>query len=96
MPFTKNDKNINTKGRKKNVPNKNTALLKELITETIQENYNNFNNRLNKLNDKDFVQAYISVLKYVLPTLKAMEVKENTNEMPKEFQIEIITKNQNK
>lgn len=90
MPFTKNDKNINTNGRKKNVPNKNTAVLKELITETIQDNYSNFNNRLNSLNDKDFVQAYISVLKYVLPTLKAMEVKENTNELPKEIQIEII------
>ena len=93
MPFTENDKNINRGGRKKNVPNKNTAVLKSLITETIQYNYSNFNTRLNNLNDKDFVQAYISVLKYVLPTLKAMEVKEPIKEFPNNIQIEILKPN---
>jgi len=93
MPFQKGDKNINTAGRKKNVVNRNTAVIKALITNTIQDSYSDFNTRLNALNDKDFVQAYVSLLKYVLPTLKAMEVKEPIKEFPNNIQIEILKSN---
>lgn len=99
MPFTKNDKNINTKGRKPNSLNRNTAVLKELITDTIQDNYSTFLERLNALNDKEYINAYISLLRYVLPTLKATEVKEqkiNDYNNADKIEIEIITNNQNK
>lgn len=93
MPFQKGDKNINTAGRKKNVANRNTAVLKELITDTIQDNYSTFLERLNALNDKEYINAYISLLRYVLPTLKAMEVKEPIKEFPNNIQIEILKSN---
>ncbi len=93
MPFQKGDKNINTAGRKKNVANRNTAVLKELITDTIQDNYSTFLERLNALNDKEYINAYISLLRCVLPTLKAMEVKEPIKEFPNNIQIEILKSN---
>lgn len=99
MPFQKGDKNINTAGRKKNVANRNTAVLKELITDTIQDNYSTFLERLNALNDKEYINAYISLLRYILPTLKATEVKEqkiNDYNNADKIEIEIITNNQNK
>ena len=38
MPFTKNDKNINTQGRKKGVPNKTTAEVKTLLINVFENN----------------------------------------------------------
>ena len=38
MPFTKNDKNINTQGRKKGVPNKTTIEVKTLLINVFENN----------------------------------------------------------
>lgn len=98
MPFSKNDKNINTAGRKLNSLNKTTKQSKELLSEFMQSNYNTFLKRLNNLNDKDYCSNYISLLRYIIPTLKASEVKEvKTNDYnnAEKIEIEIITnKNQ--
>ena len=40
MPFEKNDKNINTKGRKKGVPNKTTSQIKILLLSVFNDNLN--------------------------------------------------------
>jgi len=98
MPFSKNDKNINTAGRKLNSLNKTTRQSKEFLSEFMQSNYNTFLKRLNNLNDKDYCSNYISLLKYILPTLKATEVtepKKNEYNNADKIEIEIITnKNQ--
>ena len=98
MPFSKNDKNINTKGRKPNSLNRNTKQSKELLVEFMQSNYSMFLERLNNLNDKDYCSNYISLLKYILPTLKATEItepKKNEYNNADKIEIEIITnKNQ--
>ncbi len=98
MPFKKGDSNINTKGRKKNVKNKNTATLKHLITSALTDTYNKFLNELDSLKGRDFVNAYTNLLKYNLPTLKATEItepKKNDYNNAKEIQIEIIHSNHN-
>jgi len=97
MPFSKNDKNINTAGRKKNTPNAITKQSKELLSEFMQSNYSTFLERLNNLNDKDYCSNYISLLRYILPTLKATEITEpNKNDYnnAENIQIEIIHTNQ--
>ena len=86
-------------GRKKNTPNAITKQSKELLSEFMQSNYSTFLERLNNLNDKDYCSNYISLFRYILPTLKATEVTENKindfNNADK-IEIEIIHSNQNK
>ena len=99
MPFKKGDKNINTKGRKPNTLNKTTKQSKELLADFMQCNYSTFLKRLNNLNDKDYCSNYISLLRYILPTLKATEItepKKNDYNNAENIQIEIIHSNQNK
>lgn len=99
MPFTKNDKNINTKGRKPKSLNKVTKQSKELLADFMQCNYSTFLERLNNLNDKDYCSNYILLLRYILPTLKATEItepKKNEYNNADKIEIEIITNNQNK
>ena len=99
MPFSKNDKNINTKGRKPNSLNKTSKQSKELLAQFMQSNYSTFLERLNNLNDKDYCSNYVSLLKYILPTLKATEIieqKKNDFNNAEKIEIEIITNNKNK
>ena len=98
MPFTKNDKNINRDGKKRGLKNKNTKELKEFINDLLKDNYGAFIDHLNSLSSKDYVNTYVSLLKYNLPTLKATEIKEqkkNDFNNAENIQIEIIHKNQN-
>ena len=94
MPFTKSDKNINRKGKAKGVKNHTTKELKEFINELLKDNYSTFIDHLNSLNSKDYVNTYVQLLKYNLPTLKATEVKEIKENLPNEITFEIIHKNQ--
>ena len=96
MPFTKNDKNINTKGRKPNSLNRTTKQSKELLADFMQFNYSTFLERLNNLNDKDYCSNYISLLRYILPTLKATEITEIKENLPNKVEFEITYSNQNK
>lgn len=86
-------------GRKKGTSNALTKQSKELLKEFMENNYSTFLERLNNLNDKDYCNNYISLLKYILPTLKASEITENKkndyNNADK-IEIEIITNNRNK
>lgn len=98
MPFTKNDKNINRKGKPKGLKNHTTKELKEFINDLLKDNYGAFIDHLNSLNSRDYVNTYVSLLKYNLPTLKATEIKEQRkNEFngAENIQIEIIHSNQN-
>lgn len=39
-----------------------------------------FKEKLQLLNDKDFVRAYMDLAKYVIPTMKAVEVNDATED----------------
>lgn len=85
MPFTKGDKNINRNGRKKGTPNKVTTEIRTKIEALIYEQTENINEDLMKLTPKDRVRAYTELLKYVIPTKKDIEVKDNTPETLQRF-----------
>jgi hypothetical protein len=82
-------------GRKKGVGNKNNQALKELVKGFLTDNHTDFLNHLKSLDSKGYVNAYISMLRYALPTLKQMDVKQENDGMPTNFQIEILKSNKN-
>jgi hypothetical protein len=69
------------KGRPKNSQNKNTSIVKDAIAEIMSNGIDKFCSRLNNLNDKDYVIAYLSMAKYVIPQLKSQEVELNIQEV---------------
>ena len=70
-----------TGGRIKGVPNKVSRDTRELITSIIDSNLNKFQEDLDSLQPRDRVTAILQLLKFNLPTLKAVEV--NTIDEPK-------------
>lgn len=68
MAFQKGKKK--TGGRKKNVPNKVTVDLRELITGLLTDQFNQVTEDLRELNPKDRVAAWIKLLEYSLPKLQ--------------------------
>ena len=75
MPFIKG--HTKSTGRPKGSSNKNSANLKNSITEILSDNVNEFKRRLQLLSDRDFVDAYLKMGRYVIPTLKAQEMDVN-------------------
>ena len=65
----------NENGRPVGSKNKSTILVKNTIASILDDNIELFKEKLLQLNDKDFVRAYMDLAKYVIPTMKAVEVK---------------------
>ena len=70
----------NENGRPVGSKNKSTVLIKNTIASILNDNVELFKEKLLKLNDKDFVRAYMDLTKYVIPTMKAVEVYEVTED----------------
>ena len=70
MPFTKNDKNINTQGRKKGVPNKSTIEVKTLLINVFENNLSEIDKKQDKLTLNERIMLNRTLLSYVLPTIK--------------------------
>jgi hypothetical protein len=66
----------NENGRPVGSKNKSTILVKNTIASIIDDNIELFKEKLLQLNDKDFVRAYMDLAKYVIPTMKAVEVND--------------------
>jgi len=66
----------NENGRPLGSKNKSTVLIKNTIASILDENIELFKEKLLQLNDKDFVRAYMDLAKYVIPTMKAVEVND--------------------
>ena len=78
MSFKPN--NQRGKGRPKNSVNKVSALVKEAVSNILEEQQGVFLDRLEELSPKDYVTAYIGLMKFVVPTLKAQEMQVNLRE----------------
>ena len=61
-------------GRKKGTPNKTTAEIREFIQTLLGDNMETIQSDLDQLEPKDRIQTMIQLAKFVLPTLKAMEL----------------------
>ncbi len=66
----------NENGRPLGSKNKSTVLIKNTIASILDDNVELFKEKLLQLNDKDFVRAYMDLVKYVIPTMKAVEVND--------------------
>lgn len=66
----------NENGRPVGSKNKSTILVKNTIASIIDDNIELFKEKLLQLNDKDFVRAYMDLAKYIIPTMKAVEVND--------------------
>ena len=66
----------NENGRPVGSKNKSTILIKNTIASILDDNIELFKEKLLQLNDKDFVRAYMDLTKYVIPTMKAVEVND--------------------
>jgi len=60
--------------------NKSTILVKNTIASILDDNVELFKEKLLQLNDKDFVRAYMDLAKYIIPTMKAVEVNDVTED----------------
>ena len=70
----------NENGRPVGSKNKSTILVKNTIATILDDNIELFKEKLLQLNDKDFVRAYMDLTKYVIPTMKAVEVNDVSEE----------------
>jgi len=66
----------NENGRPVGSKNKSTILVKNTIASILDDNVELFKEKLLQLNYKDFVRAYMDLAKYVIPTMKAVEVND--------------------
>ena len=66
----------NENGRPVGSKNKSTILIKNTIASILDDNIELFKKKLLQLNDKDFVRAYMDLAKYIIPTMKAVEVND--------------------
>ena len=70
----------NENGRPVGSKNKSTILVKNTIASILDDNVELFKEKLLQLNDKDFVRAYMDLAKYIIPTMKAVEVNDVTED----------------
>jgi len=70
MPFQKNDKNINTKGRVKGVPNKTTSEIKSLLLSVFNDNLNEILSRQSELTLNERLALNKTLLPYIIPNVK--------------------------
>ncbi|MDA8568601.1 hypothetical protein N9K80_00530 [Flavobacteriaceae bacterium] len=70
----------NENGRPLGSKNKSTILIKNTIASILDDNVELFKEKLLQLNDKDFVRTYMDLTKYVIPTMKAVEVNDVTED----------------
>ena len=66
----------NENGRPVGSKNKSTILIKNTIASILDDNIELFKKKLLQLNDKDFMRAYMDLAKYIIPTMKAVEVND--------------------
>jgi hypothetical protein len=77
MPFTKNDLNINTKGRTKGSQNKNTGEIKRLLINVFECNLSEIVKQQDKLTLNERLTLNRTLLQYILPTLKSETYSNN-------------------
>lgn len=73
----KKGSNPNPKGRPKGSTNQTTAEIREFFTNFISDNIHKLQEDFNELEPKERLRFIIEVSKYILPTLKAVDLITN-------------------
>ena len=82
-----------TGGRKKGTPNIVTAEIRESFADVIRANLNTLENDIKTLEPKDRIKAIIDLAKYIVPTVKAVEIQQEGREFPP-IEINILPPNE--
>ena len=81
----------NLNGRKVGSKNKVSSEVKGMIAELVDGESRTFKERLENLSDKDYCQIYIQLMRFVLPTMKSIDIPVVQDEFPfQKVQVEII------
>ena len=81
----------NLSGRKVGSKNRVSSKVKGMIAEIVDGESQTFKQRLENLSDKDYCHIYIQLMKFVIPTMKSIDVPIIKNEFPfQKVEIEII------
>ena len=67
-------KGIKTGGRTKGALNKSTTEIRERFTLLLENNFDKLQSDIDQLEPKDRIKTVLELAKFVLPTLKAMEL----------------------
>ena len=83
----------NLNGRKKGSLGKVNSQVKGIIAELVEGEASTFKERLENLSDKDYCQIYIQLMRFVLPTMKSIDIPVVQDEFPfQRVEVEIIGK----
>lgn len=81
MPITKeNASRLGKKGSRKGIPNKSTIEIKEAFQLLLSNNLEKLQNDLNEMKPSERFNAVIQLASYVLPKMKAIELKQPNEE----------------
>jgi len=81
----------NLEGRKKGALGKVNSQVKGMIAEIVEGEASTFKERLNNLSDADYCKTYLSLMRFVIPTMKSIDAPIIKNEFPfQKVEIEII------
>lgn len=65
-------------GRKRGTPNKTTAETRQLIQHVVNEEFDEFKQRMAALPDKEYCQIYIQMCKFVVPSLQSVKIEDGS------------------
>ena len=74
MPFVKGQSG-NENGRPKGSANKNTSKVRDAYTELLEDNLQQLKEDFKDLDPKDRIKLFLEMTKYIIPQLKASELK---------------------
>ena len=81
----------NLNGRKVGSKNLVTKQTKEAVSNIIEGNLSEFQNRMNNLSDSEYCKIYLSLMKFVVPTMRSIDAPSITNQLPfNKVEIEIL------
>ncbi len=84
----------NLNGRKVGALNKVNSQVKGMIAEFVESEASTFRERMDNLSDADYCKTYISLMKFVVPTMRSIDAPVVEKEFPFEkIEIEIIGNN---
>ena len=84
----------NLNGRKTGAVNKVNSQVKGMIAEFVENEAPTFRKRMDNLSDADYCKTYISLMKFVVPTMRSIDAPVVEKELPfDKIEIEIIGRN---
>lgn len=70
-----------SKGRPKGSKNKTTAEIRERFSELVENNLSQFQNDLDSLEPAERLKIIMAMAKFILPTLKAIDLNPNNDDV---------------